>query len=166
MRAQFSASFTFKWYICVLLCRNVCIFSTLFNSCESRQEQTKETKIMSKRVNNTEVILMHLFFSKSSAESHFSFFSLLIALGSSLPTLPAWCSALGAVFPSLSLLWYIWFRHGGETQPWWPPSSPDSKTRWLLFFWPSFTITPEEIVTKWWPTGEIQIMKMPLLWPA
>ena len=144
MRALFSTSFTFKWYIWVLLCGNVCIFSTLLSSCESRQEQTQETKIMSKWVNNTEVIMMHLFFSsKSSEETLHSFSSFQAAWGSLFQTLPAWHAAPGVGFLSLSCLpCSIWFRHGGQT-PDWLPSLPDSRTEYLLFFWPHLVHKPE-----------------------
>lgn len=144
MRALFSIPFTFKWYICVLLCGNVCIFSTLLNSCESRQEQTKETKIVSKWVNKTGVIMMHLlFFSKSSEETFLSFSSFQAAQGSSFQTLPAWHSAHGVGFPSLSFLLYsILFRHGDQSQ-YWLSSLPDSKTECFLFFWPHRSCEPE-----------------------
>lgn len=134
MRALFNTSFTFKWYICVLLYGNVCIFPTLLSSCESRQEQTKETKIMSKWVNNSEVIMMHLFFfSKSSEETLLSFSSFQAGQRSSFQSLPAWL--FGPDVGSLSLLLSIWFRHRGQTQHW-LPSLPDNKAEYLFFFLP------------------------------
>lgn len=143
MRALFSTSFTFKWYICVLLCGNVCIFPALLSSCESRQEQTKETKIMSKWVNNSQVITMYLFFfSKSSEETLLSFFSFQAAQGSSFQSLPAWLSALGV--GSLSLLLFFWFRHEMQNQHW-LPSLPGSKAEYLFFFLSHLTHIPEGI---------------------
>lgn len=169
MRALLSTSFTFKWYICVLLCRNVCIFSTLFNSCESRQKQTKETKIMSKRVNNTEVIMMHLFFSKSSEETLLSFSSLQVAWGSSFQTLPAcYSSTLLLVLGFHPWASSVAFSSGMEARlrfsdcPLHLAAKQDGFSFSVHLLPTYFNKSP----AKWWTASEIQVMNMPPLWSA
>lgn len=144
MRALFSTSFTFKWYICVLLCGNVCIFSTLLSSCESRQNKPKRQRLCQ----SGWIILkwswcIYSSFQNLQKKPSFPFPASKQHRESSFQTLPAWQSALGVGFPSLSLLLCaIWFRHGGQTQ-YWIPSLPDSKTEYLLLFSLHFIHIPE-----------------------